>query len=276
MGRLSRPFPAVTRPRYSCYLYASLASSYAAAMKLNALVLSRNSGGLKVLVSAFAELGIEYRISYSASETMEILAQGHHSALVVDFDVPQATQVVRMARAASVKQRPVLFGMIGTKMPIAELFEAGGNFALYKPLDMLQVLHSFRAGQMFMRQDRRGSSRLRGETIAYLELSSGTVPALVQDLTEDGLSLQAAQPLMPMRGISLRFVLPGTTQVVHANGDFVWTDKAGRAGLFFTNVPDACRRDLQAWLRKRNSQKRDASRPALNVQAARRDVTVTQ
>jgi hypothetical protein len=239
-------------------------------MKLNALVMSRNPGAVKVLVAAFAELGIEYRISSSVSDTMEILAQGHHSALVVDFDVPQSSQLARMTRAVSVKHRPVLFGMISAATPIADLFEAGGNFALYKPLDMLQVLHSFRAGQAFMHQDRRDSTRARGETIAYLQLPAGTVPALVQDLTEQGLSVQAAEPLVPMRGLSLRFVLPGTTQVVHATGDFVWTDKAGRAGLFFTNVPAACRRDLQAWLKKREARKHTVARPDFEVRNGRR------
>jgi len=136
-------------------------------------------------------------------------------------------------------------------------------------------LHSFRAGYAFMQQDRRGASRRKGETIAYLELPPGIVPALVEDLTEQGLSVQAAEPLVPMRGLSLRFILPGTTQVVHATGDFVWTDKAGRAGLFFTNVPAACRRDLQAWLKKREGRKHAGARPGFEVRFGRRAMAAT-
>ena len=239
-------------------------------MKLNALVMSRNTGAVKALVAAFAELGIEYRTSFSASETLEMLAQARHSALVIDFDSPHAAQVVKMARSMTSKHRPVLFAMIGAAIPIAEVFEAGANFALYKPLDFLQVLHSFRAAEAFMQRDRRETLRRRGETIGYLELPGATVPALVQDLTEHGISIQAAEPLVPMRGLSLRFVLPDTTQVMHATGDFVWTDKAGRAGLFFTNLPAACRRDLQAWLRKRDGKKTQPQRAAFEVRTARR------
>jgi hypothetical protein len=244
-------------------------------MKLNALVMSRNTGAVKALMTAFAELGIEYRTSSSASETIEILAQGRHSALVIDFDSPHAVQVAKMARSITAKHRPVLFGMIGSATPIAEVFEAGGNFALYKPLDFLQILHSFRAAEAFMHQDRREASRQRGETIAYLELPGATVPALVQDLTEHGISIQAAEPLIPMRGLSLRFVLPETTIVVHATGDFIWTDKAGRAGLFFTNVPAACRRDLRAWLRKRDGKKSHSPRPAFEVRIGGRALAAT-
>ena len=243
-------------------------------MKLNALVMSRNTAAVKLLVTAFAELGIEYRTSFSASETMEILAQARHSALVVDFDSPHAIQIAKMARSIASKHKPVLFGMIGAATPIAEVFESGGNFALYKPLDFLQVLHSFRAAEAFMQQDRRETSRHRGETIAYLELPGATVPALVQDLTEHGISIQAAEPLVPMRGLSVRFVLPETTQVVHATGDFIWTDKSGRAGLFFTNIPAACRRDLQAWLRKRDGKKPHSPRPAFEVRTGRRGFAV--
>jgi hypothetical protein len=239
-------------------------------MRLNALVMSRNTGALKALVAAFAELGLEYQTSFSASETMEMVAQGRHSALIIDFDSPHAIQVAKMARSIAPKHRPVLFGMIGVATPIAEVFEAGGNFALYKPLDFLQVLHSFRAAEAFMQRDRREISRHRGETIAYLQLPGATIPALVQDLTEHGISIQAAEPLLPVRGLPLRFVLPDTAQVVHATGDFVWTDRAGRAGLFFTSIPAACRRDLQAWLRKRDGKKAHSQRAAFEVRTGRR------
>jgi PilZ domain-containing protein len=239
---------------------------------MNVLVMSRNTSAVTTLVTAFAELGMEYQVSLSPSETMELVAAGRHSGLVVDFDLPHSIEVARLARTLSPKRRPVLFGMIGAGTSIASVFQAGGNFVLYKPLDLLQVLHSFRAAQAFMQKERRGSSRQKSETLAYLHLPGGTVPALVQDLTEQGLSLQAAEPLMPMRGVPMRFLLPGTTNVVKATGDFIWSDKAGRAGLFFTDIAVASRRDLQAWLRKHHARKADSVRALLEPQKSRRAV----
>jgi len=235
-------------------------------MRLNALVMSRSSSPVKVLLAAFAELGIEYRISPSASETIETLASGHHSALVVDFDLPHAAHVAKLARNVSGKSKPVLFGMIGPETPIGAVLQAGANFALYKPLDLLQVLHSLRAAQGFMQSDRRRASRSRSETLAYLQLPTGTVPALVQDLTEQGISIQAAEPLLPLRGVALRFLLPGTTQVVHATGDFIWADEEGRAGLFFRDIPAACRRDLNNWLKKHGAKQAESVRVLLEPQ----------
>jgi len=239
-------------------------------MRMNALVMSRNPSAVRALVAAFTELEMEYQISLSPSETMELIAAGRYSALVVDFDLPHAVEVAKVARALSAKRKPVLFGMIGAGTPIASVFQAGGNFVLYKPLDLMQVLHSFRAAQAFMQKDRRRASREKSETLAYLQLPGGTIPALVQEVTEQGLSLQAAESLMPLRGVPLRFLLPGTTNVVRATGDFIWAGKAGRAGLFFTDVSVASRRDLQAWLRKRHVRKADAVRVLLEPQKARR------
>ncbi len=239
-------------------------------MKANALVMSRSQASVRLLVAAFAELGIEYRIALSGAEAIDVLATEHHSALVVDFDLPQAAQVAKAGRSILGKHRPVMFGMMGDSTCIADVFQAGANFVLYKPLDLLQVLHSFRAAQGFMPSDRRNSSRQKSETLAYLQLPTGTVPALVQDFTEQGISLQAAEPLVPMRGVELRFLLPRTTQVVHATGDFIWADEQGRAGLFFNHMPSACRRDLQAWLKKYRSRGSDSVRALLEPKKPRR------
>jgi CheY-like chemotaxis protein len=232
-------------------------------MTLNALVMSRSTSAVKVLVSAFAELGIEYRFSASTPETLEIMASEHHSAVVVDFDLPDAASVARMARALPEKRRPVLFGMVGGTTPVGYVFQAGANFVLYKPLDLLQVLHSLRAARGFMRRDRRRALRQKSEALAYLQFPTGVVPALVLEVTEQGLSLQAAEALTPFRGVPLRFILPKTGQVIQATGDFIWADGKGRAGLFFSNMAPACRRDLQSWLKKQGAKKSEAVRHLL-------------
>ncbi|MGH9514818.1 MAG: hypothetical protein ACRD3P_03955 [Terriglobales bacterium] len=235
-------------------------------MGINALVMSRSNGAVKVLVATFAELGIEYKVSASVLETLEILATEHHSALIVDFDIPDAVCVAKTARSLPDKRRPVLFGMIGEATSVSIAFQAGANFVLYKALDAQQVLHSFRAARGFMHGDRRSATRQKSETLAYLQFPTGIVPALVMDVTEQGLSLQAAEGLTPLRGVPLRFLLPGTADVIHAIGDFIWADGNGRAGLFFSKIAPACQRDLQAWLKKRVAKRSEAVRVLLEPQ----------
>jgi CheY-like chemotaxis protein len=217
-------------------------------MKVNALVMSRSQSAVKALIAAFAQLGIEYKISTNAPETIETVVREHYSALITDFDVPAAVEVAKMARTLSAKRRPVLFGMIGSATPVGGVFEAGANFVLYKPLD---------------------ASRQKSETLAYLQFPTGIIPALVLDVTEQGLSVQAPEALVPLRSIPLRFLLPGTAQVVYASGDFIWADATGRAGLFFKSIAPACRLDLQAWLKKRGARRSDAVSALLEPQGKR-------
>jgi len=244
-------------------------------MNLNALVMSRSHASIRTLVAAFVELGIEYQISPSASGTIEALATGHHSALVVDFDLPHAVHLARIARTLPGKRRPLLFGMVGAGKSVGDVLQAGANFVLYKPLDLMQVLHSFRAARGFMRGDRRRASRQKGEALAYLQLPTGIAPALVLEVSEQGLSLQAAEPLLPLRSVPLRFMLPGSTQVVHATGDFIWADGRGRAGLFFSDMAAGCRRDLQAWLKKQGAKKSESVRALLELEKPRRVLQAT-
>lgn len=237
-------------------------------MTINALVVSRSSGSVKVLVAAFAELGIEYRNSASIPDSLETLEMEHHSCVVVDFDMPDAVTVAKMARLLPAKRRPVVFAMVGASTPVGNVFQAGANFILYKPLDLGQVLHSFRAARGFMQEDRRVVVRHRSEALAYLQFPTGVVPALVLDVTEQGLSLQAAEALTPLRGVSMRFLLPGTSNVLEATADFIWADANGRAGLFFSKMAAACRRDLQNWLKKKGARKSEAVRSLLEPQRA--------
>jgi CheY-like chemotaxis protein len=241
-------------------------------MGINALVMSRSNGAVKVLVASFAELGIEYKVSASVPETLEILATEHHSALIVDFDLPDAACVAKMARSLPEKRRPVLFGMIGAATSVGNAFQAGANFVLYKALEPQQVLHSFRAARGFMHGDRRSATRQKSEALAYLQFPTGIVPALV---TEQGLSLQAAEGLTPLRGVPLRFVLPGTAEVIHAIGDFIWADGSGRAGLFFSKIAPACQRALQEWLKKRAAKRSEAVRVLLEPQRSNLSVAVS-
>jgi hypothetical protein len=136
-------------------------------MSLNALMMSRSHASIRVLISAFAELGIEYQISSSASEAADVLAHSYHSALILDFDLPHSVQIAQAVRATPTR-RPVIFGMIGAGTSIESAFLAGSNFVLYKPLDLLQVLHSLRAAQGFMGSGHMQTSPKQRAAVASL------------------------------------------------------------------------------------------------------------
>ena len=229
-------------------------------MTFNALLMCREQQSLRVLADAFDELEIDQEVCPSAAEALELIVQGHYSALVLDFDLPAAGQVARMARLAPPKQRPVIFAMIDALTGIGGTFQAGANFVLYKPLTFEQVVRSLRAGRVFMQPDRRRLPRQKLEALVYLQFGIAALPAIVLDVSEQGLSLQSPEPLPPVQDVPFRFVLPGTTHMVEGNGDMIWVDDEGRAGVFFSRLTPASRKYLKNWLTKRSTKKKTAAR----------------
>lgn len=238
-------------------------------MKLNALLMCREQEALRMLVGALDELGVEEELCVSEPEAMELLALGYYSALVVDFDLPGAAQVARLARLAPVQRRPVVFAMIDALTDVGSAFQAGANFVLYKPLVRDQVLRSLRAGRAFMRPDRRSSGRQKADALVYLRFGDVCpLPALVLEVSEEGLSVLASEPL-PAAELPLRFILPGTSHMIEGSGEVTWADDCGRAGIFFSELTPAARKHLKAWLSKKGMRKPSRARTASRATKAR-------
>jgi hypothetical protein len=174
-----------------------------------------------------------------------------------------------MARMAPAKRRPVVFALIGALTDVGSTFQAGANFVLYKPLVREQMERSLRAGQAFMRQDRRKSRRQKMESLVYLRFGNVCpVPALVLEISEDGLSVQASEPL-PAVELPLRFILPGTGCMLEGSGEVTWADDTGRGGIFFSHLSPSARRQLKTWLAKRDKKKPSRVRAAARALKSR-------
>ena len=79
---------------------------------------------------------------------------------------------------------------------------------------------------------------------------------MVLDLNQNGLALQAPEPLSPVQQVPLRFVLPGTENMVEGTGEVIWADDGGRAGMLFSRLTPASRKYLKQWFGKRTAGKK--------------------
>ena len=96
------------------------------------------------------------------------------------------------------------------------------------------------------------------------------LPAIVLDLNEEGVAIQAADSL-PSAQLPLRFILPGTSHLIEGTGEVVWADENGRAGILFKELSASSRRQLKNWMAKGN--KKAATRPTTRPQKARATVS---
>jgi CheY-like chemotaxis protein len=225
-------------------------------MKLKALVLCRNAQTVRFLGNALQQFDMHQDCCNSAQEAIELVARANYAMLIVDFDVPEAAKAAKFARMAPEHRRPVIFGMIGASTELEQALRVGVNFPLYKPLQPEQLLHSIRAAYGFVRQERRRAPRHPVETVVYLMFGKrAAVPTLMVNLSEEGFCVQAADPLPTFEKVDVHFLLPGTKRAIEGKAELVWTDNAGRAGMFLSEMTIATQRFLRNWLERRGEQK---------------------
>ena len=187
------------------------------------------------LAGLLDQLGIKGEVCFSVPDVLDMMASSRYSAILLILKFRRrANRAEDQDRPAGT--RPVVFALIGALNQIAGAFASGPISSLYKPLARDQVLRSLRAGQAFMLPDRRRSQRHSLETLAYLQFGIAAMPALVLDVNDHGISIQSPEPLPGVREVRLRFVLPGTTEIVEATGDLLWADREGRAGMLFADM----------------------------------------
>lgn len=226
-------------------------------MRQSAAVLCHDHRSLQLLGKTLEQLGIGLTHCRSQQHALESVMSGRCSSLIVDFDLSGAEEVIRMAALLPEPQKPALLAIASRAWPgTGQAFQSGASRILYKPLDTELVRQSLK-GTKKSGANRRQSTRYEVKTLVYLELESGTVPAVSIDIGEHGLALQASDSVPMCSNLPFRCVLPGTDVTLHGHADVIWASDQGRAGLFFSKLAPAARKHLKSWLNKRGKDKND-------------------
>jgi CheY-like chemotaxis protein len=229
-------------------------------MRKSAAVLCHDDRSLKTIQGTLEHLGIEFTSCDSERHALESIMTGQCSTLIVDFDLPGAREVMRVADLLPEAQKPNLLAVASRAWPgTGEAFQSGATRILYKPLDPELAKESLKPARKAGKQNQRRSARYEVKTLVYLELKDETVPALSIDIGEHGLAVQATDPLPMSSSLPFRCVLPGTQVMLQGEADVIWASDQGRAGLFFSKLAPAARKQLKNWLQKRSKHQKDRS-----------------
>jgi ActR/RegA family two-component response regulator len=221
-------------------------------MRQSAAVLCNDKASLETLKPVLEQLHIEMVKCRTRQEALELVMTGVCSTLFVDFDIPGSDEAIRMANLLSGEQKPRLIAIASRVWPgTGQAFQSGAGRILYRPLEAELVKEALKSGRKSARQNRRRVPRYDMKTLVHLELESGTLAAISIDIGEHGLAVQAADPLPMSSNIPFRCVLPGTQTTLHGHADVIWASDQGRAGLFFSKLTPAARKQLTNWLHKR-------------------------
>jgi len=223
-------------------------------MRCSAAVLCRDQASLEILNATLCELGIRMVNCPSRQEALELVLAGRCSTLIVDFDLPGAEEVIRMAALLPPVQKPALLAVASRAWPgTGEAFHSGASRILYRPLDAQQVKDALRSSRKATRKTHRKAMRYQMKALVYLEYDKRSLPAISIDISEHGLAVQAAEPVPISDDLAFRCVLPGTNVAVEGHAEVIWASDHGRAGMFFSQLSPASLKHLKHWLSRRRA-----------------------
>jgi len=217
-------------------------------MSLRALLVSRDEDAVSVLRSVMRDLRVESEVCAELGPAVERLAQGATSAVVVDYDVECATELLKLTRQ-DYAGSCVAMAMVKGLASIQAAYDMGVKFVLMKPVSVDAATRSLGEATALMERMLHRPARRVVPTLAYVSFAEALDPAIILDLSEGGMAIQALQAVEADGPLHLQFDLPGSLDSMSVAGEIVWADSSGRAGLRFLNLSEDQQQRLRDWVR---------------------------
>ena len=217
-------------------------------MSLRALLVSRDADAVSVLRTVMRDLDVESEVCADLGPAVERLAQGTTSAVVVDYDVEDATELLKLTRQ-NYAGSCVALAMVKGLASIQAAYDMGAKFVLMKPVSTDAATRSLGEAAALMERMQHRPARLVVPTLAYVSFADALDPAIILDISEGGMAIQALQAVEADGPLHLQFDLPGSLDTMSVAAEIVWADSSGRAGLRFLDLSADKRQRLREWVR---------------------------
>jgi DNA-binding response OmpR family regulator len=218
-------------------------------MTFQSLLVSKDEQASAILTPALAGFGLSVQCC-GYPDGICRLSEQKFDAVIVDYDDPHsAALVLQNAYKASSGSQSVTVALLSDRSKVRNVFGAGANFVLYKPISQQAAEATLRAATALMKRERRRSFRVPVQLPVELHIENGAhIEGILLDLSEDGLDVLAAQPLYPAAVISAHFALPEQNQALEVRGEVAWANPNGESGVRFVDPPESLRQILKHWV----------------------------
>lgn len=225
-------------------------------MAFRALLVTKDDRAADVLAPVLSNFSLAVqRCGYS--DAVCLVTEQKFQAVLVDFDDPHSATLVLETVSQAPASHPVTVALLSDKNRVRNVFGAGANFVLYKPVTAEQAKVTLRAATALIKNERRNSFRVPIQAPVKLRVATGDRPigieGILLDLSDTGMDVLAAQSLCPGASLHARFSLPGSPAEFEVLAEVAWANPNGESGVRFTATPDNVRAELRRWLRE-NSQ----------------------
>lgn len=218
-------------------------------MTFQALLVSKDDEATAVLCPVLSGFGLNVHLC-GYPDAMVRLTEQKFDAVIVDYDDPHsAALVLQNVYQAASGNTAVTVALLGDKTKVRNVFGAGANFVLYKPISEAQAQASLRAATALIKRERRRSFRVPVQVPVQLRVQSGPeMEGILLDLSEDGMDVLAAQALCPSAELNAHFTLPDGSAEMDVRGEVAWANPNGQSGVRFVDLAEGLRSTLKDWV----------------------------
>jgi len=218
-------------------------------MTLQALLVSKDDNAADILSRVLAGFAVAVERFSEPEIALHRLSEQRFDSLIVDFDEPEvATQLLQTVTKPKTGVL-VTIALLSDESSVREVLKTGAKFILHKPFTAEQAAASLRAATALLRRERRCAVRVPVQAPVQISLpGGGPIEGIMLDLSQTGMDVLAAQPLLPAALIGLRFTLPDGSMEVDAHGEVAWANPNGQTGVRFLDLPAAQLESLNTWL----------------------------
>lgn len=215
-------------------------------MTFKTLAVSKDNEATATLQPILAAFGLAVEVC-GYPEGMVRLSEDKFDAVFVDFDDPHSAALV--LQNVSLGNNAVTVAMLSDPAKVRNVFGAGANFVLYKPISQPQAEACLRAATALIKRERRRAFRVPVQAPVQLSVHNGMdMEGILLDLSEDGMDVLAAQPLYPSAVVRARFNLSQGMGTLDLHAEVAWANPNGQSGMRFVDIGESLRGKLRAWV----------------------------
>ena len=179
-------------------------------MRVNCLLVSRDSQVQKLVAEVFAE--IDLRLREDTLAALDLITRSHFDGFIIDCDgMERGAEIIIAARSSRSNRKSVIFTIVNGKTSVATAMELGSNFVLGKPLDLDRLTTYFQSSLHKMEREHRRYFRYQLSLDAEVVRRDGkVVPAQILNVSDGGLAIRLLDRAHLHGSVTIRFTLPDT------------------------------------------------------------------
>lgn len=168
-------------------------------MQKRALIVDSEAATCELIEKVLMSVGIESLTVNRSSEAPELLREGKFAVAFFGLRMtsPDGPELTRQMRDSSFNRMTPVVMISDDQRPtaMAQGFEAGASFFLYKPVDKDRLLRLIRATQASAEHERRRTRRVPLKSRVTLSHGSVEIEAESIDVSMEGVLVKASRPI---------------------------------------------------------------------------------